>query len=67
MECQFLEIHAPRGYDLSQNTDYASQAALWGIEVGTLLYISLKMKYYPLVGLNSGILLLSFLGFARPR
>ncbi|KAL5568814.1 hypothetical protein UlMin_025389 [Ulmus minor] len=32
MECQFLEIHAPRGYDLSQNTDYASQAALWGIE-----------------------------------
>ncbi|XP_022764976.1 UTP--glucose-1-phosphate uridylyltransferase 3, chloroplastic-like isoform X2 [Durio zibethinus] len=32
MECQFLEIHPPTGCDLSQNTEYASQAALWGIE-----------------------------------
>ncbi|XVE99805.1 hypothetical protein REPUB_Repub03eG0232900 [Reevesia pubescens] len=32
MECQFLEIHPPIGCDLSQNTEYASQAALWGIE-----------------------------------
>ncbi|KAK0592486.1 hypothetical protein LWI29_020045 [Acer saccharum] len=32
MECQFLEIHVPSGLDLSQNTEYASQAALWGIE-----------------------------------
>ncbi|KAK9283782.1 hypothetical protein L1049_012034 [Liquidambar formosana] len=32
MECQFLEIHSPSGLDLSQNTEYASQAALWGIE-----------------------------------
>ncbi|XP_034906978.1 UTP--glucose-1-phosphate uridylyltransferase 3, chloroplastic isoform X2 [Populus alba] len=32
MECQFLEIHAPSGLDLSKNTEYASQAALWGIE-----------------------------------
>lgn len=33
MECQFLEIHPPTGCDLSQDTEYASQAALWGIEV----------------------------------
>ncbi|KAH7537591.1 hypothetical protein FEM48_Zijuj03G0109200 [Ziziphus jujuba var. spinosa] len=32
MECQFLEIHAPSGLNLSQNTQYALQAALWGIE-----------------------------------
>ncbi|XP_012456147.1 UTP--glucose-1-phosphate uridylyltransferase 3, chloroplastic isoform X1 [Gossypium raimondii] len=32
MECQFLEIHPPIGCDLSSNTEYASQAALWGIE-----------------------------------
>lgn len=33
MECQFLEIHSPSGLDLSKNTEYASQAALWGIQV----------------------------------
>ncbi|XP_010257085.1 PREDICTED: UTP--glucose-1-phosphate uridylyltransferase 3, chloroplastic isoform X2 [Nelumbo nucifera] len=32
MKCQFLEIHVPKGLDLAQNTEYASQAALWGIE-----------------------------------
>lgn len=32
LECQFLEIHAPTGLDLSQNAEYASQAALWGIQ-----------------------------------
>ncbi|XVF24165.1 hypothetical protein REPUB_Repub13aG0103800 [Reevesia pubescens] len=32
MECLFLEIHPPTGCDLSQNPEYASQAALWGIE-----------------------------------
>ncbi|XP_050209202.1 UTP--glucose-1-phosphate uridylyltransferase 3, chloroplastic [Mercurialis annua] len=32
MDCQFLEIHTPNVVDLSKNTDYASQAALWGIE-----------------------------------
>ncbi|KAL7214746.1 hypothetical protein ACSBR1_027016 [Camellia fascicularis] len=32
MECQFLEIHSPSVLDLSQDTEYASQAALWGIE-----------------------------------
>lgn len=33
MECQFLEIHAPSGLDLSENAEYAAQAALWGIQV----------------------------------
>ncbi|XP_077215330.1 UDP-glucose pyrophosphorylase 3 [Tasmannia lanceolata] len=32
MKCQFKEIHVPRGLDLSENSEYASQAALWGIE-----------------------------------
>lgn len=36
-ECQFLEIHAPNGIDLSENTEYASQAAIWGIEVGIII------------------------------
>ncbi|KAE8712021.1 hypothetical protein F3Y22_tig00110264pilonHSYRG00035 [Hibiscus syriacus] len=31
-ECQFLEIHPPTGCDISSNTEYASQASLWGIE-----------------------------------
>lgn len=35
MECQFLEVHVPSGLDLSQNTEYTSQAALWGIEVSS--------------------------------
>lgn len=30
----FIEIHPPNALDLSEDTDYASQAALWGIEVG---------------------------------
>ena len=33
IKCQLLEIHSPVGFDLSKNTTYASQAALWGIEV----------------------------------
>ncbi|XP_028792758.1 UTP--glucose-1-phosphate uridylyltransferase 3, chloroplastic [Neltuma alba] len=44
-ECQFLEIHAPRGTDLSENTEYASQAAIWGIE--GLPYLG---EIYPLGG-----------------
>lgn len=43
MECQLLEIHAPNGVDLSRNTEYASQAALWGIEVSSFfVYIWLS-------------------------
>ena len=34
LQCQFIEIHPPKVLDLSQDTEYASQAALWGIEVG---------------------------------
>ncbi|KAF4352766.1 hypothetical protein G4B88_010166 [Cannabis sativa] len=45
MECQLLEIHSPNGVDLSQNTEYASQAALWGIE--GLPYLG---EIYPLGG-----------------
>lgn len=30
--CQFMEIHPPNVLDLSKNTEYASKAALWGIE-----------------------------------
>ncbi|KAL2939742.1 UTP--glucose-1-phosphate uridylyltransferase 3 chloroplastic [Bienertia sinuspersici] len=33
MKCQFVEIHSPKGVDLSKNTEYASQAAIWGIEI----------------------------------
>ncbi|XP_027159295.1 UTP--glucose-1-phosphate uridylyltransferase 3, chloroplastic [Coffea eugenioides] len=32
LQCQFIEIHPPKVLDLSQDTEYASQAALWGIE-----------------------------------
>ncbi|XP_002528323.2 UTP--glucose-1-phosphate uridylyltransferase 3, chloroplastic [Ricinus communis] len=32
MECQFLEIHTPNVVDLSENAEYACQAALWGVE-----------------------------------
>ncbi|KAI3809160.1 hypothetical protein L1987_25130 [Smallanthus sonchifolius] len=32
MGLQFVEIHPPRVLDLSQDTEYAAQAALWGIE-----------------------------------
>lgn len=35
-ECQILGIDAPKGLDLSENTEYASQAALWGIEVSII-------------------------------
>ncbi|GMN41255.1 hypothetical protein TIFTF001_010460 [Ficus carica] len=45
MDCQFLEIHTPRGLDLSQNTEYALEAALWGIE--GLPYLG---EIYPLGG-----------------
>ncbi|KAI4306479.1 hypothetical protein L6164_029753 [Bauhinia variegata] len=31
-ESHFLEFHRPSGLDLSENTEYASQAVLWGIE-----------------------------------
>lgn len=33
---QFVEIHPPSVLDLSEDTEYASQAAFWGIEVSSL-------------------------------
>ncbi|XP_057523230.1 UTP--glucose-1-phosphate uridylyltransferase 3, chloroplastic [Amaranthus tricolor] len=45
MKCQFVEIHAPEGIDLSKNAEYASQAAIWGIE--GLPYLG---EIYPLGG-----------------
>ncbi|EFH54316.1 hypothetical protein ARALYDRAFT_486043 [Arabidopsis lyrata subsp. lyrata] len=30
--CQYLEMHTPSVLDLTQKEDYASQAAIWGIE-----------------------------------
>lgn len=44
MESQILEIHSPAGLDLSQNTQYASQAALWGIEVRLLRIIEFSWQ-----------------------
>lgn len=32
VEHQFLKLHVPRGHNLVENTEYASQAAMWGIE-----------------------------------
>ncbi|KAL0452701.1 UNVERIFIED_CONTAM: UTP--glucose-1-phosphate uridylyltransferase 3, chloroplastic [Sesamum latifolium] len=32
LKCQFVEIHPPSVLDLSEDMEYASQAALWGIE-----------------------------------
>ena len=37
-ECQILGIDAPKGLNLSENTEYASQAALWGIEVSIVTF-----------------------------
>lgn len=65
MECQFLEIHAPSGLNLSQNTQYALQAALWGIEVGTLIYIFIQHEGCSTDCLELQHLIL--LGFAKPR
>ncbi|XP_057804639.1 UTP--glucose-1-phosphate uridylyltransferase 3, chloroplastic isoform X2 [Salvia miltiorrhiza] len=32
LRCQFVEIHPPSVLDLSEDTEYASQAAFWGIQ-----------------------------------
>lgn len=34
---EFVKFHVPSGHNLVDNAEYASQAALWGIEV--LFYI----------------------------
>lgn len=33
LKSQFVEIHVPEGLNLVENAEYASQAALWGIQV----------------------------------
>lgn len=38
--CQYLEMHTPTVLDLTQEKEYASQAALWGIEVLLLSVLS---------------------------
>ncbi|XP_074287197.1 UTP--glucose-1-phosphate uridylyltransferase 3, chloroplastic isoform X2 [Silene latifolia] len=45
LKCQFVEVHSPKGLELSKNIEYASQAALWGIEGLPLLG-----EIYPLGG-----------------
>ncbi|KAK9742332.1 hypothetical protein RND81_03G164700 [Saponaria officinalis] len=45
LKCQFVDIHSPKGVELSKDIEYASQAALWGIEGLPLLG-----EIYPLGG-----------------
>lgn len=35
LKCQLVETHPPSVIDLSEDTEYASQAAFWGIEVSS--------------------------------
>lgn len=44
MESQILEIHPPNVLDLSEDTEYASQAALWGIEVGMAPFLFVQTE-----------------------
>lgn len=46
LKCQFVEIHPPSVLDLTEGTEYASQAALWGIEVSSSLCFSLSLKIW---------------------
>lgn len=36
MKQEVVEFHVPNGVDLMEDNEYASQAALWGIEVETI-------------------------------
>lgn len=42
MESQIIEIHPPNVLDLSEDTEYAFEAALWGIEVHTLYFVCVR-------------------------
>lgn len=44
MEPQIIEIHPPNVLDLSEDTEYAFQAALWGIEVHTAPFVFLQTE-----------------------
>lgn len=54
LKSQFVEIHPPSVLDLSKDTEYAHQAALWGIEVSVRLcfflfsYVWMYIWYYKL-------------------
>lgn len=45
---QFVEIHPPSVLDLSEDTEYASQAAFWGIEVSSLscFFLIIVLRIY---------------------
>lgn len=47
--CQYLEMHTPSVLDLTQRKEYASQAALWGIEVSIVLLL-LKFAEFVVYG-----------------
>lgn len=63
--CQYLEMHTPSVLDLTQKADYASQAAIWGIEVGIVLF-AFQIKPSCCVWFLD-YKLLYILGIARPR
>lgn len=44
MESEIIEIHPPNVLDLSEDTEYAFQAALWGIEVRTIPCIFVRTE-----------------------
>lgn len=44
MESQIIEIHPPSVLDLSEDTEYAFQAALWGIEVHTVPFVFVRTE-----------------------
>lgn len=43
--CQYLEMHTPSVLDLTKEKEYASQAALWGIEVSIMLLLSVLTEF----------------------
>lgn len=43
--CQYLEMHTPSVLDLTQEKEYASQAALWGIEVSIVLLLLISIEF----------------------
>ena len=53
---EVLEIHPPSVLDLSQDTEYAAQAALWGIEVRRVLCCLLFYKIEKTISGNFDIL-----------
>lgn len=48
-ESQILEINPPNVLDLSKDTEYAFQAALWGIEVWTVPLSFFKRKFFGII------------------